>query len=188
MASLGPWRPEQVSRHDNGLLPSRNSIDGSNDDDLRLEINLRFHLDEIAELEGNQLRRRAIRHPSRRELTRLACHIYDARRARDRLFDRGLFGEPAWDMLLALYCLPTRGELLTVTSLALASAVPQSTGYRWQTFLTEQGLIERGPVGVDLRKQFMRLTEEGRRVLETYLTRLFYCDTPVPPHPEAAGG
>ena len=161
---------------------------GPSDNDLHLQITLRLHLDEVAEVEARELRVGNQVPPTRRQLCQLACRIYDARRARDRLFNRQLFGEPAWDMLLALYCLPTRGELLTVSSLALASAVPQTTGYRWQASLMEQGLIERGPRGVDLRKQFMRLTDEGRRLLESYLTRLFYCDTPVPPHPEAAGG
>ena len=158
------------------------------ENDLHLQINLRLHLDEVAEVAAREIRAHAHRKPTRRELCHLACRIYDARRARDRVFERHLFGEPAWDILLALYCLPARGELLTVSSLALASAVPQTTGYRWQTVLTDQGLIERGPAGVDARKQFMRLTREGRELLEKYLIRLYYCDTPIPPNPEAAGG
>ncbi len=103
------------------------------------------------------------------------------------MLDRQLFGEPAWDMLLALYCLPARGERLTITALTLAADTPQTTGHRWQTILTEEGLIERGPLELDARKQFVRLTEKGRRLLDDYLTSLFYCDTPAPPYPEAVG-
>ena len=158
------------------------------DSDIYLQINLRLHLDEITAVEARELRSGSRRSPTRRELCRLAARIYDARRERERIFDSQFFGEPAWDMLLALYCLPARGEIMTVTSLAFASGVPQTTAYRWQTALQVQGLIERGPSEVDLRKQFMRLTTEGRTLLESYLTRLFYCDTPMPPHPEAAGG
>jgi len=157
-------------------------------DDLHLHIDLRLELDQIADLHAEQLRLKSRRAPTRKELVRLACRIYDARRTRDRMFDRELFGEPAWDMLLALYCLPARGERLGVTSLSHAANVAQATGHRWQIILTEHELIERGPKELDARRQLLRLTEKGRKLLENYLTRLFYCDTPAPPHPEAAGG
>ena len=154
-------------------------------DVFHLQINLRFKLDEVARIEATTLSSRARRTPTRRELCQLACRIYDARRARDKVLDRKLFGEPAWDMLLALFCLPARGELMSVSALTYASAVPQSTGHRWQAMLRDEGLIERGPQGVDARRQIVRLTPNGRALMETYLTRLFYCETPVPPYPEA---
>ena len=158
------------------------------DDEIRMQINLRLRLDEVAEEEANHLRASARRLPNRKELYRLACRIYDSRRARDKIIDRKLFGEPAWDMLLALYCLPARGEIMTVTSLSLAACGPQATGIRWQRTMTEEGLIERGPPGVDKRKQFIRLTAVGRAMMDRYRTHLFYCDTPVPEHSERAGG
>jgi DNA-binding MarR family transcriptional regulator len=91
-------------------------------------------------------------------------------------------------MLLALYCLPARGELLTITALNYAADVHQTTGLRWQKTLRDEGLMERGPKGEDGRKQFLRLTTKGRTLMEQYLTRLFYSETPYPPLPEAAGG
>lgn len=157
-------------------------------DDIRLQIDVRLRLDEVAAIEAEQLLAQSRRAPARRELCRLACRIYDARRARDRVLDRKLFGEPAWDMLLALYCLPARGERLRVTALTHAAGVPVTTGHRWQQILLEKGLIERGPEGMDARKQLVRLTETGRKLLEDYLTRLFYYDAPVPPSPESDGG
>ena len=157
-------------------------------EDLHFHINLRLELDQIAYLHAHNQRRGSQQQPTRKELVRLACRIYDARRMRDRIFDRQLFGEPAWDMLLALYCLPARGERLGVTALTHAANIAQATGHRWQSILTSHGLIERGPSEVDARRQLLRLTEKGRKLLENYLTRLYYCDTPVPPHPEAAGG
>ena len=158
------------------------------DEDVWLQINLRLHLDQVAEIEARQLKVDNRRQPTRSELGQLAGRIYDARRDRERIFDSRLFGEPAWDILLALYALPLRGELLTVSSLAIAAAVPPTTGLRWQNILMSQGLIERGPAGIDARKQFMRLTPEGRTLLERYLTRLYYCDAPIPPNSEAIGG
>jgi len=89
------------------------------------------------------------------------------------------FGEPAWDMLLALYCLPSRGEVLGVSSLGYAADVPPTTALRWQKTLFDDGLIERGPV--DGRIQLVRLSSKGRMLLERYLIRLFYCEAAVPP-------
>ena len=154
---------------------------------IRLQIDLRLCLDEVADACVEVLRSQAPSIPSRKELSQLACRIYDARRTRDRMLARHLFGEPAWDMLLALYCLPARGEILSITALTLAADIPQTTGYRWQAVLTDEGLIERGPPETDARRQNVRLTAKGRMLLEAYLTRLYYCDTPVPPYPEAAG-
>jgi predicted transcriptional regulator len=99
-----------------------------------------------------------------------------------------LFGEPAWDMLLALYCLPARGEIMAVTSLSYAADVPLTTGHRWQETLVKEGLIERGPESERGYRHLVRLTTKGRTLLENYLTRLFYVSTPVPPHPDLAGG
>ena len=155
----------------------------SEDDDW-LRVDLRLKLGEVAQLEAELLRRDARRPPSRGELTQLASKIYKSRRVRDRVLDkggRGLFGEPAWDMLLALYCFPSRGELLTVTSLSFAAEVPQTTGHRWQQILIGEALIERGPeTCADLRRRFVRLTTRGRSLMESYLTRLFYSDAPLP--------
>ena len=170
------------------LKPSDHWTDATEptSENIRLQIYLRLGLDEVANESAEALRSKP-RIPTRKELSQLACRIYDARRTRDRMLARQLFGEPAWDMLLALYCLPARGEILGITALTLAADVPQATGHRWQAVLTGEELIERGPPGMDARRQNMRLTTKGRTLLEAYLTRLYYCDTPVPPYPEAAG-
>ena len=157
-------------------------------ENIRLHIDLRLSLDEVTDASAEALRSKPPSIPTRKELSQLACRIYDARRTRDRMLSRQLFGEPAWDMLLALYCLPARGELLGITALTLAADIPQTTGHRWQAVLTDEELIERGPPGTDARRQNVRLTAKGRTLLEAYLARLYYCDTPVPPYPEAAGG
>jgi len=173
-----------MSRHDK-FEPSQIETVPSeiSEDDDHLRIDLRLKLSEVARLEAELLRRSACRQPTHRELGRLAKKIYDARRARTRMLDkegRGLFGEPAWDMLLALYCFPLRGELLTITSLSFAAEVPQTTGHRWQKILTKEALIERGPEGCDdLRRRFVRLTPRGRALMDCYLTRLFYADAPT---------
>ena len=145
-----------------------------------LEVNLRLRLDEVADLEAGLLRISARRQPTTKELRQLARKLYEARRMRDRLLDRSLFGEPAWDMLLALYHLPALGQMLTISGLCCCAGVPQTTAHRWQNTLMAEGLIERGPHETDGRMQFVRLSERGRVLLEQYLSRLFYCDRAAP--------
>ena len=169
-----------MSRHDKLRPPAAiKSLEGP-DDDIMLEVNLRLRLDEVADLEAGLLRISARRQPTPKELRRLARKIYEARRLRDRVIDRELFGEPAWDMLLALYYLPALGQMLTVSGLCCCAGVPQSTAFRWQKMLMSEGLIERGPHQTDGRMHFVRLTERGRELLEQYLTRLFHCERPPP--------
>jgi DNA-binding MarR family transcriptional regulator len=79
-------------------------------------------------------------------------------------------------MLLAHYGLPSRGVCLGVTSLGHAANVPPTTGLRWQILLTQEGMIERGPDVRDSRKQLVRLTAKGRKLMDKYLVRLFYCE------------
>jgi len=151
-------------------LTSSGELEG---EDLLLHLDLRLRLDEIADVDAEQLRRTAHRPPTRKELCRLAYAIYTGRRLRDRIVEDELFGEPAWDMLLALYCLPPRGQMLTVTGLTYAANMKQSTGLRWQKVLIEHGLIERGPEGIDGRKMLVRLTDAGRELMRRLLTRLY---------------
>jgi DNA-binding MarR family transcriptional regulator len=114
---------------------------------------------------------------TKEELRELASRIYDARRTRGKILGRKLFGEPAWDMLLALYCLPVRGLVMSVTTLNYCADVPQTTGHRWQQVLACDGLIERGPKQMDARRQVVRLTPRGTTLMEKYLGRLLNCPT-----------
>ena len=179
-------KPRDVSRREKISVP--NPSDASRElpsEDLNFQINVRLHLGEIVDIEAAELQRQRPLAPSRKQLCQLACRIYDARRGRDRFLSRKLLGEPGWDMLLALYCLPARGELLTVSSASLAADAAVATGIRWQRILLKEKLIERGPsYDSDGRRIHVKLTKQGRDLLEAYLTRLYYCDTPAPPHPD----
>ena len=170
-----------MSRQDklNPPVIEREPSDTPRDDD-QLQVDLRLGLDEVAAAEEEQMRGSPRRRPTKQQLLRLACKLYDARRGRDRMFGNQLFGEPAWDMLLALYCLPSRGELLGVTSLAHAANVPPTTGLRWQKILLDQALIQRGPHVSDARQQLIGLTPKGRMLMERYLIRLFHCEAEGP--------
>ena len=166
-----------------GPATSVRILESPSDDEAWLQIDLRIGLDQIAAIESEHLRAAQRPAPSRADLIELARRIYDARRTRYRIFDKRVFGEPAWDMLLALYIFPPRGEMLSVSSLSYSAFVPVTTGLRWQSTLMEHDLIERGPKGTDARRQFIRLTANGRELLEKYLTRLYYVDGSKPPWP-----
>ena len=141
--------------------------------DLRLQIDVRLRLADGA-VATNTCPETG--RPTPEELLRVAAGIYDARRKRDKIAIGELFGEPAWDMLLALYCLPARGEKLGVTALSYAANVPQSTGHRVQAVLAERGLIERTTESSDARRQLVWLTEKARTILENYFTSLFFAN------------
>lgn len=140
-------------------------------DDLKLQIDIRLRLDDAAD--EPVVRQDSRQSPTAAELSGLAGEIFDARRRRDKMLGADLFGEPAWDMILALYCLPARGETLGVTSLSYAANVPMATGHRVQAALRARGLIEQSPEPSDARRQLVSLTEKGRVLLERYLASLF---------------
>jgi DNA-binding MarR family transcriptional regulator len=142
--------------------------------DDEVTIDLRLGLSQVAEAEASRLRESPARRPTRSQLARLAYEIHLARMRRDRLFNEELFGEPAWDILLCLYALPARGEMLTVTSLSLAANVAPTTGIRWQQTLELEGLIKRGPHILDQRLRLVGLTQRGRLLMDEYLTHLFH--------------
>ena len=164
------------------------SIDDSVTGRSGVESDLESNLDEIASAEASFLLARPQRQPTKRDLCRLACQIYQARRTRERILESALFGEPAWDILLALFFLPAKGEMLRPTALSHAACVPVQTGMRWQRVLTAEGLIERGPSELPARRQFVRLTIKGRSMMERYLTRMFFAESPNLPFPDRAGG
>ena len=149
--------------------------DESTADDIRLQVNLRFNREEL-EADLSSLRRRFRLAALEDKLVRLACRIYDARRERERVMGTKLFGEPGWDIMLALYCLPARGERLAVTALSCAAAAPQTTALRWQAVLQEDGLIERKEDPKDARRVFVELTVNGRALIEDYLQTLYDAD------------
>jgi DNA-binding MarR family transcriptional regulator len=94
-------------------------------------------------------------------LAELAAREYRARRSRERYFDRALFGEPAWDILIDLFIQQSSGKTVSVTSAAIASQVPVTTALRHLAALQRAGLVERMRSAVDARVKLLRLTKEG---------------------------
>jgi DNA-binding MarR family transcriptional regulator len=103
------------------------------------------------------------------KLTVIATSIYQARRRRLQYFDKALFGEPAWDMLLDLFVNKVLGRRISTTSLCLAADVPQSTGLRYIRALEDKGLVRRVPAHDDRRLILVELTQLGFKQMRRYL-------------------
>jgi len=65
--------------------------------------------------------------------------LLTVRRLRLDIFGSELFGEPAWDMLLALYEAHLEQRALSKSSLHLASMAPWPTALRWMDRTTTGG-------------------------------------------------
>lgn len=105
---------------------------------------------------------------SRAALVARARQEFGNRRRRSNVFQRSMFGEPAWDMLLALYILDVSGQRQTTGTLMHFSGAPVTTARRWLDFLVENGLAQRDHHPTDQRVLFVSLTAKGRDLLDLY--------------------
>lgn len=95
-----------------------------------------------------------------------AARILKLRTRRNEIFGKGIFGEPAWDMLLQLYDAQLEGRTEYVTGLCAASGVPPSTVLRWIRCLLERRWIERKLDDHEKHRLALSLTPEGRDAME----------------------
>lgn len=102
----------------------------------------------------------------------LARTIFLSRRLRQRYFPKSIFGEPAWDMLLALFTNVDSGEDPTVTNLAHHVDCPLTTALRWLDYLEQARFITRRPHSTDKRVMVVNLTSSAREKLTTYFEAL----------------
>lgn len=97
---------------------------------------------------------------------------YRRRRNRGAVFDsEGLFGEPAWDMLLDLFIAGLEGKQVPVTSACIGACVPTTTALRWLAVIEERGLVIREPDPSDARRAHVRLSPEAIERMELYFQR-----------------
>jgi DNA-binding MarR family transcriptional regulator len=113
--------------------------------------------------------------PSRSELTDQARRLLLFRRLRSRVFPAAMFGEPAWDILLALYAAPDqqRPSLAAITDLVGA---PATTALRWIDYLEAQGSVVREPDTLDRRVALVSLTDKAKTGLDSYLSQILRND------------
>lgn len=104
----------------------------------------------------------------------LAALFYKERRERDVDLPaaKGLWGDPAWDMLLDLFMATEEGRMVNVTSACIGALVPSTTGLRLIAQLIKAGLVWRDPDPFDGRKGVLRLTNDTTTAMRSYLDRM----------------
>jgi DNA-binding MarR family transcriptional regulator len=103
---------------------------------------------------------------------RLVKEILRMRRRREQAFGGGLFGEPAWDILLELYAAEHARQRLSVSSACYASGVPSTTALRWVRKLEKDGWIQRVKDPSDGRRSWVVLTEVASDAMRGFLSSL----------------
>ena len=98
--------------------------------------------------------------------------IVEMRQHRRSFFPPAIFGEPAWEMLLALYIAEEHGPKLSVTSLCQKSGSAPTSALRWVHFLEAKQLICRAASPVDRRISYVDLTDKARLALDQFLLEM----------------
>jgi len=126
----------------------------------------------------DELRIRLTAHPQAdavdaEDLGQLAREIVYSRQRRAKVFGDGeLFGEPAWDIFLALYVAQEAQHKLSISGVCDVAGVPLATGLRWIEKLEKEGWLCRTPDPVDRRRSWLLLTERASNVMREYLEGL----------------
>jgi DNA-binding MarR family transcriptional regulator len=108
---------------------------------------------------------------------RRAKTVYVARRQRDAAAGlSGLFGEPAWDILLDVYIAQKSRREIQVSSVCIEAGVPSTTILRWLARLELEGLIYRASDTVDGRRRYVRLTATGDAMMARMLDAMNCAD------------
>lgn len=138
-------------------------------DNLLREARLaRRHLDRIA----RQLERTPGATARQGDAADMARRIGDQRKVRGVYFPAGLFGEPAWDLILALYMAQAEGEEIHSYALFRAAGVAPSTGLRLLEKLEAASMIARSPSESDRRQVLVRFTEATFEQMTDMLSRM----------------
>lgn len=141
-------------------IPSRNPQPESHDDEI---------IKRIVAL-GAEHGLKLVREPVRCPATLMAEKFLRQRRQREAVLGKHLFADPCWDMLLDLFVAYKRGlRPISVSSLCLASAVPQTTAIRWIDTLVKGGLVYKEADPKDKRRVFIHLTEQAKQQLDELL-------------------
>ena len=86
-------------------------------------------------------------HPYEIDIKKLAVfadHLITSRRVRDQLLNvSGLFGEPAWDLLLLLFVAHVDGKQIPIMSASISSTTATSAELSYLKALESKKLVER---------------------------------------------
>jgi DNA-binding MarR family transcriptional regulator len=103
-------------------------------------------------------------------LVERARAVFRNRRRRSKVFGQSMFGEAAWDMLLALYIMERSGPRHRVGDLMKLAGTPTTTANRWLAFLISHGFVAREEHPTDRRTSFAKLTDVARAKMDEYFS------------------
>ena len=106
------------------------------------------------------------------ERSRGVEELLKAARLRAKIFPEECFADPCWNMLLDLWEAETKGGRVSVSSLCIASGVPQSTALRRIADLERCGLVRRIKDPADGRRVFIELSDAGHSRIREYVSLL----------------
>jgi len=84
----------------------------------------------------------------------------------------GLFGEPAWDILLELFINGADAKKTSISAIGIDAAVSPSTIKRWISLLEKHDLVVIIPDVADRRRQWLELTQETRLAMIRYFSQV----------------
>ncbi|WP_337180262.1 JAB domain-containing protein [Sphingopyxis granuli] len=88
---------------------------------------------------------------------------------RQQLFGApGLFGDPAWEMLVDLFIHERERKPISVSALCLTPSIPMSSAIRLCQKLSDAGMILRIPDLYDGRRTFVRLSPDTSHLIRSY--------------------
>lgn len=105
-------------------------------------------------------------------LAAIARRMIIKRRLRDRLLCMPeFFGEPAWDMMLALFVAHLEEKPVSAAAASCLSTVSDHTGQRYLKALEKKGLVERVFEEGDDRVVLVKLTQSAVALMAQLITR-----------------
>ena len=108
----------------------------------------------------------------REALLNRALAAIQGRALRHRFFDSCMLGEPAFDILLALYVTGASPAVLPLRILSATVGVTDSVAARWLKLLVDDGLVLSVAGHGDAGSIQATLTDKGRTILDEYLGAL----------------
>jgi hypothetical protein len=110
---------------------------------------------------------------SRRQmLLQRALVTMEMRQLRRKFLSSAMLGEPAFDMLLALYVTNASPAILSLRILSPAIGVSESCAARWLKFLVDEGLALSVGSERETGEVHAAITDKGRNVLDEYFNAL----------------
>jgi DNA-binding MarR family transcriptional regulator len=94
--------------------------------------------------------------------------IMKSRDARASYFPADWFSNPAWDILLFLYCNHLEGHRLTVGDVGNGTGTRPTTTIRWLEILETEQMLDRHRCGVDSRRVYVSINDKGARAMRNY--------------------